>query len=501
MTPARLAVYVFAILLALSPARAAEDAGSAANKHQASDAALVRELPADATSQHVLGNGESALRYSATAGTLPLTNDKGATAAKIFYVAYTTGDASRPVSFIFNGGPGAASAFLHLGAIGPRVLNFTANGAAPQTPVALSDNPDSWLAFTDLVFVDPVGTGYSRASSSGDEAEKAFYGVEKDADSMTDFARLYLTRSGRELAQVYVVGESYGGFRAALVSNRLLKDGIQVKGTILISPALEFSMIRGDDYALVPLALQLPSIAASDLERTKGYGAPFEPVYEAETFAHSDYLLQLAHGLEVGEGNVAKLARLTGLDPKVIAQHHGRVSAGLFRDEYRRNENRAMSAYDGSVTIPLPRPARHAWIDPILDDAVTVLTPLMVKYARDELGFRTDLPYTLLNRDLSQKWDYGTKPNAQGYAGCLDELQEARTLSPDLKVFIANGYTDLITPYSVSQFLVSQLAPIASARPVETHVYRGGHMMYMRPASRAALSHDVRSVYEDRKKS
>jgi carboxypeptidase C (cathepsin A) len=486
--------------MALPPAWA-EDAGPAEKKHQASDVTPIRDLPDDATSQHTLGKGESAIRYSATTGTLPLTNDKGETTAKVFYVAYISGEAGRPVSFVFNGGPGAASAFLHLSAVGPRVLNFTENGAAPEKPIALSDNPDSWLSFTDLIFVDPVGTGFSRASGGDEAAEKTFYGVEKDADSMTDFARLYLTRTGRELAPVYIVGESYGGFRAALVTNLLLKDGIRVEGTILISPALEFSMIRGDEYSLVPLALQLPSIAASHLERTEGYSALLEPVYEAETFARSDYLLQLAKGLNVDAAVIARLARLTGLDPMVVSRHHGRVSTELFRSEYRRNEDRAVSVYDGSVSVPLPRPARHSRIDPILDAAVTVLTPLMVKYTRDELGFRTDLPYMLLNRELNQKWDYGTKPNRQGFAGSLDELQNARTLKPDLKVFIAHGYTDLATPYSVTRFLVDQLAPIASARPLEVHVYRGGHMMYMRPASRAALSKDVRSVYEERGKS
>ncbi len=496
MTPMRLGVFVFAFFWALAPVWA-QQGGHDAPKHQAAaSSAVVSELPADSITQHTLGKGENALHYSATAGTLPLTNDKGETTAKIFYVAYTTGEAGRPVSFIFNGGPGAASAFLHLGAIGPRIQTFTENGAAPERPVGLTDNPDSWLPFTDLVFVDPVGTGYSRASG-GEDAEKAFYGVNKDADSMTDFFRLYLTRAGRELAPVYVVGESYGGFRASLVADRLLKDGVQVQGAVLISPALEFSMIRGDEYTVMPLALELPSITASHLERAQGYGAPLELVHEAEAFARTDYVVQLAHGLEVSDGNIAKLAHLTGLDPKVIARHHGRISEGLFRGEVLRDENRSVSAYDGSVTIPLPHPARHSRIDPILDDAVNVLTPLMVKYARDELGFHTDLPYTLLNRSLGGKWDYGTKPSRQGYAGCLDELQHARTLNPGLKVMIANGYTDLVTPFSVSRYLVDQLKPIEGARPIETRVYRGGHMMYMRPASRAALSSDARALYQN----
>ena len=491
MASKHLAIFALAALMALSPAGALPS--GAAEGQQSPQTGLVPNLPADATSQHTVGQGADRLSYSATAGTLPLTNDKGEIAAKVFYVAYATGEAGRPISFVFNGGPGAASAFLHLGAMGPKVLNFTPDGAAPVQPVELSENPDSWLSFTDLVFVDPVGTGFSRAVGGGAEAEKPYYGVNQDADAMTDFVRLYLARTGRELAPVYLVGESYGGFRAAMLARRLLDRGLGVKGTILVSPALEFSMIRGDEYALLPLALQLPSIAASHLEATRGYDAPLDPVVEAETFAVSDYLLHLVRGLSVDEAIRAKLARLTGLAPEEVDRHHGRIGRWLYRREYVRRENRVPSVYDGSVSAPVPRPADDADFDPILDGAVTALTPLMVRYARDELGFKTDLSYKLLNRDVSRAWEFGV--GGQGYAGSLDDLQKARTLNPGLKVFIAHGYTDLATPYAVSRFLIGQLHPIASARQVEMRVYRGGHMMYMRPASRQALTADVRAVY------
>lgn len=491
MASKHLAIYGLAALVALSPAWAAPS--GAAEGQQSQQAGLARNLPEDTTSRHTIGQGADRLGYSATAGTLPLTNDKGETAAKVFYVAYASGEAGRPVSFVFNGGPGAAAAFLHLGALGPKVLNFTGNGAAPVQPPELSENPDSWLGFTDLVFVDPVGTGFSRAAQGGTEAEKPYYGVDQDADAMADFIRLYLARTGRELAPVYLVGESYGGFRAVLLARRLLEGGIGVKGAILVSPALEFSMIRDDAYALLPLALQLPSLAASHSETAHGHDAPLDQAAEAETFAVSDYLLHLVRGLSVDDAIKAKLARLTGLDPELVARHHGRVGKWLFRREYVRREDRAPSIYDGSVSAPLPRPADDTDFDPILDGAVTALMPLMVRYAREELGFKTDLPYKLLNRDVNRAWEFGT--NRQGYAGSLDDLQKARTLNPGLKVFIAHGYTDLATPYAVSRFLIGQLPPIASARPVEMRVYRGGHMMYMRPASRRALTADVRAVY------
>ena len=491
MASKHFAIYALAAFMLLQPA-GAEPSG-AAEGQTSPQSGLARNLPEDSTSQHTVGQGADRLAYSATAGTLPLTNDKGEQTAKIFYVAYSTGETGRPISFVFNGGPGAAAAFLHLGALGPKVLNFSADGSAPVQPVALSENPDSWLSFTDLVFVDPVGTGFSRTVQGGAEAEKPFYGVNPDADAMTDFVRLYLARSGRELAPVYLVGESYGGFRVALLARRLLEGGIGVKGAIMISPALEFSMIRDDEYGLLPLALQLPSIAASHLEATAGHDAPLDPVVEAEAFATSDYLLHLVRGLSVNETINTKLARLTGLAPDLVARHHGRVDKWLFRRDQARREARSQSIYDGSVSAPVPQPADDAEFDPILDGAVAALMPLMVQYTRAELGFKTDLPYKLLNRDVNRAWEFGT--NRQGYAGSLDDLQKARTLYPALKVFIAHGYTDLATPYATSRFLISQLAPIASARPVEMRVYRGGHMMYMRPTSRRALTADVRAVY------
>ena len=174
---------------------------------------------------------------------------------------------------MFNGGPGAASAFLHLAAMGPRGVNFSANGAAALEPVQLADNPDTWLGFTDLVFVDPVATGYSRSAAGTEEANRAFFGVEKDADAMADFVRLYLTRAGRMLSPVFLVGESYGGFRAVHVAERLLAGGIAVRGAVLISPALEFSLLRGNAYALLPLTLVLPSLAVAHLELRDGLQA------------------------------------------------------------------------------------------------------------------------------------------------------------------------------------------------------------------------------------
>ncbi|MBO0740631.1 MAG: peptidase S10 [Hyphomicrobiaceae bacterium] len=471
-----------------APAQGATSAGEKAD--------LSRLFPPDAVSRRTLVRNDQRLAYTATAGTLPLLSPKGEISARIFFVAYTSDEkaADRPITFAFNGGPGASSAYLHLGAMGPRAINFTGNGAAPVQPVELVDNPDTWLDFTDLVFVDPVATGYSRSAAGTDEADKAFFGVDKDADAMADFVRLALTRLRRPLSPIFLAGESYGGFRAALLAHRLLSNGLAIKGVIMISPALEFSMLRGNPYAQLPLALALPSIAATHLERRDGAEGTLDILPEVERFARSTYLVHLAAGQKPDAEIDRTLARYTGLGAETIHGHLSRVSMRTFTHEYEARGDRVLSRYDGTVSVPVPRRG-NVHFDPILDAAVTALTPAFTHYASAELGYHTDLEYHLLNRTVSGRWDFGTSPTHQGFAGALGELQMARAQHPALGALIAHGYTDLVTPYAVSQYLVDQLAPLEGARPVELKLYRGGHMMYLRPSSRRAFAQDTRGFY------
>jgi carboxypeptidase C (cathepsin A) len=489
-------VLVPLLLFALSPA-CAEEARPEAH-HPAAAAATAgpaAQLPQDSVTQHTITLGGQQLSYKAAAGTLPVSGPKGEVAAKVFYVSYTVEGAKvRPVTFAFNGGPGAGAAFLQLGALGPRIVPFQANGASAERPVHLADNPDSWLAFTDLVFIDPVGTGYSRAVAGSTDAEKAFWSVSKDIDTMAEAVRLWLSRNGRDLAPVYLAGESYGGFRGAELSERLLGMGFSLHGVVMISPVLEFSVLHGDDYTVLPLSFALPSLTAANAEMHDGPDAPLDSVQEAESYALTAYLVYLAGGMQ--DANVVSaLARFTGLDAGLIAKHHGRVTSRLFRREYLHRTGRILSAYDATVSAPAQRPSEHPHYDPILDGAVSVLAPAMASFAANELNFKTGLDYRLLNREVSSHWDFGIKPGRQGYAGSLDRLEEARVRNPALKVFIAHGLTDLVTPFAMSRYLVSQLRPIDGAAPVEVRLYRGGHMMYLRPASRVQLSNDVRGIY------
>jgi carboxypeptidase C (cathepsin A) len=440
--------------------------------------------------------------YTAKVGTLPLRDTQDNELADIFYVAYLREpqDPARPITFVFNGGPGAASAYLHLGAIGPKTVEANAKGELQGPPPRLVSNDASWLDFTDLVFVDPVGTGYSRVGEG--KAESDFWGVEQDTKALADFIRLYLVDAARMSSPVFLTGESYGGFRAATITRALQKTGgISPSGLVLISPALEFALLNAEDYDPLPWALALPSYAAVNLERKgiTGRAALAEALKEAERYALSDYLVQFATGAAQGGGAASDtVAELTGLPVEIVRRNFARIPPSLFIKEFDRANGQVLSRYDGSVTGPDPHPA-SAWPrgpDPVLDAGVPLWTSAFVQYAQEELGYKTDTAYRLLNREVRSKWDFGTSPTRQGYAGALDDIQNARAANRSLEVLIATGYTDLITPYMVPAYLVKQLSPLEGASPITIEDYAGGHMLYLREDSRRALKQDVEAMYE-----
>jgi carboxypeptidase C (cathepsin A) len=461
--------------------------------------------PPQATSHSITIAGRK-LDYQAKAGTLSLLSGKGEVTAEIFYVAYTlpapanaAKEPQRPITFVFNGGPGAASAYLHLGALGPRIIATGADGEFLPSPQKLIDNPDSWLDMTDLVFVDPVGTGYSREAPGQDTHD--FWGVDQDASSMGAFIRLYLAQNGRSGSPLFLAGESYGGFRAALLARTLQEDiGISPNGIMLISPALEFMLVQPDEFEPLHWALELPSLAAVRLrsEGITGHSLQ-ERLAEVERYALGDYLTALASGLEQG-GRLAsqRVAEITGLPLELVQRNFARIPTGLFAREFARANGKVLSPYDGMIATAdiAPESARIAGPDPVLDRSVPALTSAFVAYARDELNFRTDVSYRLLNGDISHSWDYGTSASRQGYVGVMDDLQRARALNPALGVVIVNGYTDLVTPYLASRYLVNQIPSLANAKPIRLDVVEGGHMMYFRPDGRRALKEAASELYQ-----
>lgn len=467
----------------------------------------VRPTPFDAErseTRHRLELPGGALAYAAVAEFLPLRDgDQEEVQARVFTVTYTLdraeGAPPRPVSFVFNGGPGASSAYLHLGALGPRVVAFNADGSLPRPPSPLIDNPDTWLAFTDLVFVDPVGTGFSRALKSGDEAEKRFWSVEGDARSMAEIVRLWLTRNARWASPKFLVGESYGGFRVAKLASDLFQGvGAAVNGLIMVSPVVDFATIRDHDATVLPWAFRLPSYAAAAAALGKISGTPEEAARRAEGFAMSGYVAGLAT-LDVGalDGSrslFAEVAGLTGLPVELIERRRGRIPGGTFAREILRSDGKIVSVYDATFVAPDPSPAsQHVGADPFLEGTKPVYATAYATLMRDELGVATEVPFRLLSSRVNRNWEW---PRMQ-QPSAMDDLQSVLALSPGLRVLIAHGRADLVTPYMASAWIARNLElPPGERDRVRVTVYDGGHMMYTLASQRARLAGDARALVE-----
>lgn len=465
----------------------------------------VQLLPADSVTHHKMRRGNEEIAYTATAGSLALRDDKGEKQADVFYVAFLRDNianpAQRPITYAFNGGPGAASAYLDIGALGPRALDFGPGGKLPPALDHVTDNPDTWLPFTDLVFIDPVGTGFSRATGDADDTAKKFWSVRPDLDALAQSIRLHLTRAGRLTSPVYLVGESYGGFRAARLAQQLAnQQGIAAAGVMLVSPVIEFQLIAGNRFNPLPAALRLPSYAAVALE-AKGTLAP-DALTEAEHFALGDYLITIAAA--PGEAQAARrfydrVADLIGLDEPTVARWHGRVPVNAYVKELHRGQGQVQSRYDGSVAGDDPDPSsEYAEEDPVLDGSIAPFTRAFLAYVREELGFATELRYELLNGEVSQHWDWkdGNSSGSRNALGAADALSRALALHPGMRVLIAHGLTDLTTPYMTSRYVVDHLPATVTAGRVDLKLYPGGHMMYLRTGSRHRLRDDAQAFYQ-----
>lgn len=462
-------------------------------------AAATLALPQRVESEHTITLQGRRIAFRAIAQTLPVFNREGVEAASVFTISYIAQNPSgtvRPVSFVFDGGPGASSVFLHLGALGPRVLETPQSGSVPSPPYRLIDNPSSWLAFSDLVFVDPVGTGYSRGVGKSKNPGKPFFGVRGDLRSIDTVIRLWLTRYRRWDSPVYLVGESYGGFRVAALSASLARHvGVTVSGIVFVSPALDLSFLRGSVGDLIAPASELPSYAASAAVLD---GRPRD-LGQVERFALSDYLLGLARLKGVppsGNPFIAKIARMIGISPQIVRRDRGRVPARSFASRILQAKGEKVSLYDGTVARAAPSGSGSA--DPVLDPAIAAYTAAFNIYAANYLGYRTDRSYRALSREVHREWDWqGAQEGAGGLGLALSSLEKTLLQHPQTRVLIANGRYDLVTPYLASRWLVGQMAiPAAVRARIDLEVYDGGHMMYMRPSVRAAFARDAERLYQ-----
>jgi carboxypeptidase C (cathepsin A) len=441
------------------------------------------------------------LAYTATTGTLPIRNEQGDTEAQIFFVAYTKDDegdrAKRPLMFSFNGGPGSASVWLHLGAVGPKRVD-TPDTVIPAPPFRLVDNQHTWLDKTDLVFIDPVGTGYSRASKS--ELTKKFHGLQGDLQSVGEFIRMYLTRYDRWGSPLFLVGESYGTTRAAGLAGRLVeRNGIAFSGIVLVSTVLNFQTIQFDPGNDLPYALYLPTYTATAWYH-KQLGDDLQKdlkstLDSAEKWAATDYTLALAKGDGLTDSErravASELARFTGLDAKYLELSNLRVEPTRFRKELLRDARKSVGRLDSRfVGDDASGVAERPDFDPSMAAIRPPYTSTINQYLRDALGYKTDLPYYILGEGVAG-WDWGLT-GRQGYPETATALRDAMAQNPSMKVFIASGYYDLATPYAATEYTFAHmsLAPALRAN-LQFEEYEAGHMMYVHPASLAKLESDV----------
>jgi carboxypeptidase C (cathepsin A) len=450
-------------------------------------------------SKHEVRIGERTLTYDVTAGLMPLKNEKGETEARLYFTAYTVdtpgGAKDRPLMFSFNGGPGSSSVWLHLGGLGPRRVRMLDDGAMPAPPFRLVDNEYTWLEQTDLVFVDPVDTGYSRAATP--ELAKQYCGVQKDLESVGEFIRLYLSRYGRWASPLFLVGESYGTFRAAGLSGLLIEKGIAFNGVVLVSSVLDLLTLRFDPGNDLPYILYLPSYAATawyhhrlpaDLQERELSAV----LAEVEAWAAGDYTLALAKGAALtGDDRgavVERLARYTGLSPRYVEQSNLRIEIRRFCKELLRDEGRTVgrldSRYTGFDTLGV---TERPDFDPSLSAIRPPYTAMLNDYIGTQLGYKTDAEYHILR---SLEWDWGSA--GEGYAKTAVALASAFAKNPYLHLFIASGYFDLATPYFATDYTLRHLPLDAPTRTnIRTEEYPVGHMVYLEKNVLAKLQTDV----------
>jgi len=457
-----------------------------------------------AITHHTIKLDSGPLNYTATVGQMPLKDTSGETEAHIFYMAYTKDTSSpadqsrRPLTFCFNGGPGSASLWVHLGGMGPRGPRLQPNGAMPPPPYRLQDNQSTWLDETDLVFIDPVGTGYSRAKNI--EVARQMNGVQGDIQSVGEFIRMYVMRNGRQASPLFIAGESYGTFRAAGLAGYLVERGMAFNGIVLIGTTLNLETIwsRSDDLVH---QLEFPTYAA-DAWYHKKVAADLQRkdlktfLKEAEAFALGEYSSALNKGDELPPAErkavIDKLVRFTGLDAHYLDESNLRFDVAHFTRQLLRDSHQTIGRYDGRLAGPS---AMNVGETSEFDPSSSLITPpfvsMFTNYISNELNYKTDMLY--YTSGGIQPWDYGVQ---NGFGDTTSLLRNAMVKNPYMKVMIAAAYYDLATPYYavVHTFNHMGLSPEMHKRIV-WDFYQAGHMLYIDSDSKAKLKRDITGFY------
>lgn len=452
--------------------------------------------------------GGTVLRYQVHAGWLPLFDHTGRVIARMSYVSFILdgeSSARRPVTFALNGGPGSASAGLTLG-IGPKTITMGFQGTGPSSPLDWHDNPASWLPFTDLVFLDPVGTGYSRSLLSPKQTIAHFYGTDQDVDYLSRVIFDWLKTHKRMNSPKYLVGESYGGFRAPLMVEDLTFRGVGMSGLILISPYLDMSAltptgVHTETLSPMSYVIDLPSMAAASYER-EGRKLTPQLMRGVEQYAVGPYVTALLNGTSDPAGferMVKRVAHYTGVPAATVRALGGRLSQSVFLRDVFRNQGTIGSRYDIDWTSPDPYPWSHR---PKGEDMVISQLSLegaaLTDFLGRILGWTPPEQYWNYNPEVSAHWQYGPRSSATAQPAetqSFGAVDRSLAVDPHLRVMMANGYTDLACPFMMSRLAADQIPPAVKGKRLELEVYPGGHEFYSRPRSALSFMHDVEELY------
>lgn len=499
---ATLAALIFS--LAIAPALAQDEAPGRPAFSPAPPIARERTLP----TKHTIQLGGAPLAYTATPGTLTVRDDADNPIGSFFYVAYTKDDvekSARPITFVYNGGPGSSSLWLHMGSIGPRRLNVADAVTPPPAPYRISDNPSTLLDRSDLVFIDAMQTGYSRIGGHG--TPKQFFGIDEDAAAFAKFVRRYLGANDRWQSPKFLFGESYGTTRSAALAAVLQSQGVALNGVTLLSSVLDFNTLSpgpgGEDLAYIGF---FPTYAASAWYHKRVPNRPTDLaafVQTARDFASGPYASALIRetGLSAAErmSIAARMHELIGLDTKYILAANLRISPGRFEKELLRDRARTVGRLD-SRYLGIDRDAAGESPEyDATDSAITsAYTATFNAYIHDELKWQSDTEYLPTNYSVvNANWNF-QRGRSRGAPNVAGDLREAMTRNPHLHLFSANGYYDLATPFFATQYTLGHLGLDSSLQAnVRYGFYAAGHMIYMNPTELAAFKRDLSSFYDE----
>ncbi len=495
-------ILIVQVLVLWPGAFAAEKEGAAEQQSQKSS-----NIESASQTHHSVNIKGQALSYSATAAFMSVNDDTGKPAAKIFFVGYTKDSepniSKRPITFVFNGGPGASSMWLHIGLMGPQRALLADDGTSLPKSYELSDNEYTWLDFTDLVFIDPVGTGYSRAVEE-DKAEQ-FYNMDEDAKLLAEFVQQYVTDCGRWLCPKYIAGESYGTTRAVKLAEYLQNnDSMLIDGLVLLSSALNFEVFSFDGGNDLSFVLSVPSYTAAAWYHKKLPGDLQDDfagtLKEARDWAIKSYMPALAEGSGLADTErkkiVEKLSRYTGLSKSYVENSRMRIANYQFTTELLRDSSYITGMLDSRVKAPsLSGVSEYPYQDPSLFITEGLFSAVFNNYVRNSLGFKTDLQYISLSDKVNHSWKWSS--GKQGYVDVSGALAEAMSLNEHLRVFAGSGYFDLTTPWLSQEYTLTHLGINPALRGNITHrYYESGHQIYTSIPALKKLTEDASLFFQ-----